>query len=259
MSIERYFGAEELEVTKTINITGGDNPIDFSNLTVGTATDGSLIKAGTFSSRVTFSTASQFALKFYLENTATSGTFTGMRLRANTDSASGTPSVTTAEIIASVDDSRDAGTLNAIDAEMVPKGTNTITTARCILANADSAASQTVTTQIIGHFRVHTRGDETITNDEMLRLENEAVGGNGRQLDSYINITTTNLSGGILGAGYLIDAGTATDVLATAILRVGDDTTTAWDTQTTGTASGALKVVVGTATRYIALYSDSPS
>ncbi len=102
--------------------------------------------------------------------------------------------------------------------------------------------------------------DETITNDEMLRMENEAVGGNGRQLDSFIRCMTTSLSGGIKGAAYLIDGGTTTNLLATAVLRLPDDEVTAWDDATGvgDTEAGALKVVVGTATRYIQLFSDAP-
>ena len=194
-----------------------------------------------------------------MDNTATSGTFTGMRLRSGVNPTSGSNSVDNLLAQVSVESGKDAATVNVVFAEIIPKGTNTITTGRVLLLNADSAASQTMTTQIIAHLRVHTRGDETITNDEMLRLENEAVGGNGRQLDSYIRVMGTTLSGGIKGAAYLIDAGTGTDILATALLRIGDDQVVGWDTQNTGTSSGSIKVVVGTATRYIQLFSDTPS
>jgi hypothetical protein len=70
----------------------------------------------------------------------------------------------------------------------------------------------------------------------------------------------TTLSGGIKAAGYLIDGGTSTDLLGTAVLRVPDDGTVCHDTDTgDGTAiarsdfAGYLTVVVGTATRYIPL------
>lgn len=244
-----------------------DNGVDFSSMTVGTNTDGSLIKAGTFGSRISFATASQYAMAYYLNYTATSGTFRGMRLRIGANPSSGSSqSIDGLLVQVSAEDSKDATTLNSGFFEIIPKGTNTVTTARGLLVNADSAASQTMTTQIMGHFRVHTRGDETITNDEMLRLENEAVGGNGRQLDSFIRVMDTNLSGGIKAAAYLIDGGTDTDLLATAVMRLPDDGTVCHDTDT-GSAtdlqfsdfSGYWTIVVGSATRYVPLLASKPS
>ncbi|KKM26028.1 hypothetical protein LCGC14_1589050 [marine sediment metagenome] len=240
--------------TATIN-----NALDFSNLVPGTNTDGSIMKVASNSSRIAFATAGQRGFAIYMDNTAISGTFTGMRLRSGVNPSSGSNSVDNLLAQVSVESGKDAATVNVGFFELVPKGTNTITTGRVLLLNADSAASQTMTTQIIAHLRVHTRGDETITNDEMLRLENEAVGGNGRQLDSFIRVMGTTLSGGIKAAAFLIDAGTATDVLATALLRIGDDQVVGWDTQNPNTVAGAIKVVVGTATRYIQLYSGAPS
>lgn len=56
--------------------------LDLSGLVPGTELDGSLIKAGTESSQIEFSTAEQFGLKFYLKSNVTSGNFTGLKLRA---------------------------------------------------------------------------------------------------------------------------------------------------------------------------------
>ncbi len=236
------------------------NAIDLSSLAPGTNTDGSIMKVGTNGARVAFSTAGQRGFAIFMDNTATSGTFTGMRLRSGVNPTSGANSVDNLLSQVSVESGKDATTVNVCFFELIPKGTNTITTGRVLLCNADSAASQTMTTQIIGHFRVHTRGDEMITNDEMLRLENEAVGGNGRELDSFIRCMGTTLSGGIKAAAFLIDGGVATNLLGTAILRVPDDEVTAWDAATGvgDTEAGALKVVVGTAVRYIQLFSDTP-
>jgi hypothetical protein len=238
-----------------------NNALDFTNMTPGTDTGGTFIKAGTGpSGKVAFSTASQKGIAIYMDNTATSGTFTGMRLRSGANPASGANSVDNLLAQVSIESGKNATTVNSGFFEVIPKGTNTVTTARVLLCNADSAASQTMTTQIIGHFRVHTRGDETITNDEMIRLENEAVGGNGRQLDSYIRCVPTNLSGGIKGAAYLIDGGTATTLLATAVVRLPDDGVTASDAaEISATSAGWLKIVVGSSTRYINLYSGTPS
>ncbi len=233
---------------------------DLSSITVGATTDGAIMRIGTgISGKVAFSTAGMKGFALYMDNTATSGTFTGMRLRSGVNPASGSNSVDNLLAQVSVESGKDAATVNVGFFELVPKGTNTITTGRVLLVNADSAAAQTMTTQILGHFRVHTRGDETITNDEMLRLENEAVGGNGRQLDSFIRVMGTTLSGGIKAAAFLIDAGVATDVLATALLRIGDDQVVGWDAENPDTVNGAIKVVIGTATRYIQLYSGAPS
>lgn len=242
------------------------NAIDFSNLTPGTNTDGSLIKAGTNGAKIPFSTASMRGIAIYMDNLATSGTFTGMRLRSAANAASSANSVDNFVAQVSVESGKDATTVNVGFFEIIPKGTNTVTTARVLLLNADSAAAQTMTTQIIAHMRVHTRGDETIANDEMLRLENEAVGGNGRELDSWIRCMPTNLSAGIKGAAYLIDGGTTTTLLGTAFMRLPDDGTIANDTDTgSGTGmefsdfTGFIKVVIGSATRYIPLLTSKPS
>lgn len=255
-------GDVDISSSAGIALTGEiANAIDLSGMTTSTNTDGSILKVGTgTSSKLAFATASQRGLALYMDNTATSGTFTGMRLRSGVNPSSGANSVDNLLAQVSVESGKDATTVNVGFFEIIPKGTNTITTGRVLLCNADSAASQTMTTQIIGHFRVHTRGDETITNDEMLRLENEAVGGNGRQLDSFIRVMGTTLSGGIKAAAYIIDAGTATDVCATALFRFGDDGVVASDaSEISATSAGWLKIVVGSSTRYINLYSGSPS
>ena len=240
--------------------------LDFSNIVASTHTVGSLIKAGTFGSRVEFSTASQYAMAFYFNITATTGTFRGMRLRIGSNAASGAnQSIDGFLGQVSAESGADAATLNAGFFEIIPKGTNTVGTARVLLLNADSGASQTMTTQIISHMRVHTRGDETITNDEMLRLENEAVGGNGRQLDSFIRIMGTSLSAGIKAAAYMVD-GNETDLFATGIFRFGDITGVCSVTNgsiladISGTANaGYLRCDIGSNVRYIPLYAVKTS
>ncbi len=236
------------------------------NVLSGTATN-SIMKIGSgTSSKVAFATAGDKGFAIYMDNTATSGTFTGIRLRSGVNPASGANSIDNLLAQVSIESGKNATTVNCGFFEIIPKGTNTITTARVLLCNADSAASQTMTTQIIGHFRVHTRGDETITNDEMLRLENEAVGGNGRQLDSYIRCMATSLSAAIKGADYLIDGGTNVKLLGTAVLRLPDDgsiceASDAGDS-TAVTASdfvGYMTVVIGTTTMYIPLLSVKPT
>jgi hypothetical protein len=242
---------------------------DLSSVTTGSTTDGVIMRVGSGigASALDMPDNSRgFAL--YMRNTGTSGTLTGIRLRCVSDPASSANSLNTLHVQSSVISSKNATTINSGFFEVVPKGTNTIGTLRGILVNIDSAASQTVSTDhIVTHLRVHTRGDETMSGtDEMLRLENEAVGGNGRQMDSYIRCMETNISGGIKGAAYLIDGGTGTSLLGTAVLRVPDDGTVCHDTDTgSGTDlqfsdfNGYLTVVVGTATRYIPLLASKPS
>ncbi len=237
---------------------------DLGSMTVGSTTDGVIMRVGTGigSSGLAFGTAGQRAFALYLRCTATSGTFIGMRLRSIADPASGTPNIDNLLCQASVIASKDAGVVNSGFFELVTKGTNVVGTGRCLLTNVDSAASVTYNDALINtHLRTHTRGDETMSGvDEMLRIENEAVGGNGRQMDSFIRCMEAAMSGGIKAAGYLIDAGTSTSLLATAVLRLPDDEVTAWDdaTDSGDSEAGAIKVVIGSAVRYIQLYSDVP-
>jgi hypothetical protein len=254
-----------------VNATSGilfsgtiDRCLDFGTLTVGTTTDGVLMRAGTGigASGLAFGTANMRAFALYLRYTATSGTFKGMRLRCIADPSSGAASMDNFHCQTSVIASKDAATINGGFFEIIPKGTNVIDFARCILTNVDSAAAVTFTTGLVNtHIRTHTRGDETMSGvDEMLRIENEAVGVNGRQMDSFIRCMEFNISGGIKSAAYLIDAGVSTALLATAVMRLPDDEVTSWDDATGAgdTAAGAIKVVIGSATRYIKLYSDAP-
>lgn len=232
--------------------------------TPSTSTAGTIMRVGTGTGgKIPFVTSGQRGFAIYMDNTS-SGTFTGMRLRCGCNDAASlaTQSVDSLLCQVSIESSKDCAVANSGFFEIIPKGTNAIGTARGLLVNIDSAASVTYGTQLTAaHIRMHTRGDETMSGvDEMLRLENEAVGGNGRQLDSFIRCMGSTLSGGIKAAAYLIDAGTGTDTMATAVLRVGDDGTIAHDTDTgDGTAiarsdfAGYLTVIVGSATRYIPL------
>ncbi len=247
-----------------IQINGGfERGIDFGSATVGTTTDGVLMRAGTGigTSGLAFATAGQRAFALYLRCTATSGTFIGMRLRSIADPASGTANIDNFLCQASVIASKNANVVNSGFFELVTKGTNVVDTGRCLLTNVDSAASVTYTTALINtHLRTHTRGDETMSGvDEMLRIENEAVGGNGRQMDSFIRCMEAGMSGGIKAAAYLIDAGTGTSLLGTALMRLPDDGTIIADAGTTGNGShaGWITVVVGSATKYIRLHEAS--
>ena len=57
-----------------------------------------------------------------------------------------------------------------------------------------------------GLINIQTRGNETITSDDVgLMIRNEAVGGNGRQMDAAILIAEASMGGGTKGFGYGID------------------------------------------------------
>lgn len=252
-------------ITTGINFTGTvERGIDFGSMTVGTATDGVLMRAGTGigANGLEFGTAGQRAIALYLRPTAISGTFTGMRLRSIADPASGSSlSVDNFHAQASIIAGKDVAVVNSGFFELIPKGTNTIDFGRCLLANVDSAAGVTYTSGFVNaHVRTHTRGDETMSGvDEMFRIENEAVGGNGRQMDSFIHCVETSMSGGIKSAAYLIDAGTSTSLLGTALFRVPDDGTICADSGTLGSGahSGSLLVICGSATKYVRLHDVS--
>ena len=75
-----------------------------------------------------------------------------------------------------------------------------------------------------GLINIQTRGNETITSDDVgLMIRNEAVGGNGRQMDAAILIAEASMGGGTKGFGYGIDMNDV--VIATAALRLAGDGT----------------------------------
>lgn len=248
-------------INGTISFGTIERGLDFGSATVGTTTDGVLGRAGTGigASGLAFGTAGQRAFAFYLRPTATSGTFKGMRLRSIADPASGdTLNIDNLHVQTSVIASKDAAVINSLFVELIPKGTNVITYGRAMLVSCDSAASVTWTNYTVAHIRTHTRGDETMSGvDELLRLENEAVGGNGRSMDSYIRCMATNVN--VSGADYLIDGGVDTTLLGTGVFRLPDDGTICSDSGTSGAGShgGHILVTIGTTARYIRLHAVS--
>lgn len=258
-------------ITTGINFTGtAERAIDFGSMTVGTTTDGVLMRAGTGigASGLEFGTAGQRAIALYLRPTAILGTFKGMRLRSIADPASGSSlSMDNFHSQASIIAGKDAAVVNSGFFELIPKGTNTITYGRGMLIGCDSAAAVTYTDLTLAHVRAHTRGDETMNGvDEMFRIENEAVGGSGRQMDSFIRCMETSMSGGIKSAAYLIDAGTGTNLLATAIMRLPDDGSVC---EASGAGDGTSilashfigygTIVVGSTTMYVPLLTSKPA
>ncbi len=198
-----------------------------------------------------------------LKSTVTSGDLSGLRSQVTSNSASSGANPRGVYSQALVGASKFAATAEGILSTVdVSAGSCTITDATCVVGHFSTGASATITNLAVGKFRAQTRGDETVSGiDTLLMLQNEAVGGNGRQMDSWINCTTTSLSGGIKAAGFLIDGGTSTDLLGTAFARLPDDQTIVSDdnqsilVDISGTTNdGFIKVVVGSADKYIALY-----
>lgn len=206
----------------------------------------------------------------YTEATSdkTSSSTEGIRAEGIGNAASGTPSIRGGNFKANMNASKTTGVLEGILAHAsVAEGSVTVAThVKGLAAFVSSGASATIANLYGGMIHVQTRGDETVTTDDvLLSLQNEAVGGNGRAMDSWIQLKTTNLSS-VNGAGYAVDGGVATDVLNTAVMRFGDDQTICSDdnqailVDISATANaGFMKVIVGTSTKYIALYNTKTS
>ncbi len=198
-----------------------------------------------------------------LKSTVTSGDLSGVRSKVTSNSASGGANPRAFYGQAIVGASKFAGVVEGLlGVADLSAGTTDSDHICGVRGHVSSGAALTCNTTLYGvHGRVQTRGDETVSGtDECVCAENEAALGNGRQMNAYFKAISTNMGGGTKGAAYLLDGGTDTDLLATAVLRVPNDSVTGWDTATGvgDTEAGALKVVVGTSARYIQLWSDTP-
>ena len=239
-----------------------DKPIDMSGLTCGSE------MWTLFHGTVSAATAVK---GIYLEitSTKTSSSTEGIRAEGIGNAASGTATIRGGNFKANILSGKKATMLEGVLAHAsVAEGTITgITTIKGLGAFVSSGAGLNTTNLYGATVLVQTRGDETIgTNDVVIQLQNEAVGGNGRQMDSFIQFIGTNLSGGIKSATYLIDAGTVTDLVATAFMRLGDDEVMASvdhadklnDISSTAN-DGWIKVYIGGEKKYIALYDEKTS
>ncbi len=202
-----------------------------------------------------------------LKSNVTSGDCSGVRSKVTANSASSGLNARGIYAEAICGASLYAGVMQGVMGHAsIAAGNCTVILANALFGQFSSGVVADVTDLYVGYLRCQTRGDETINNNDcLLGLENEAVLGNGRQMDSFIRCFGTNLGGGTKAAGYLIDGGTSTDLLATAFLRLPDDGTIAEDSGAgTGDADGAdftgfIKVIIGTNTRYIPLLSGTPA
>ena len=161
-------------------------------------------------------------------STVTSGDITGLRPRvtANAASVGANARGTYSEVILPA--SKKAALAQGIMAHVnVAAGSAEITTTQVLMAQLSIGDGFTGTNVDIGYLRAQTRGNETIGgNYSILTLENEAVGGNGLQIDSAIRVLATNVSTPY-AFDYGIDLSGASGEIATADIRFSDSTTIA--------------------------------
>jgi len=277
-----------LYVTKTSGATNFSHEAYIENSDIGielkAATDGILISGattyairatGTINSgcfvyaNITQTSACYGGIWMALTSSVTSGDVMGMKSVTTGTGASGTANVRAMHGQAKIGASGFADNVDGILAEVsVAAGSADTQHVACLRAHFSQGASfvNDLTFYVI-HGRCQTVGTETFSgNNALLGLENQAVGGNGKKLNAIIEAKYTSLSGGVHAADYLIDGGTATDLIDTAILRLPDDGSVCHDTDTgSGTDlqfsdfTGYITVVIGTATRYIPLLTNKPS
>jgi len=126
---------------------------------------------------------------------------TGLRSRAHLVTTDTTATAQGALLQAANNDGIDAGVLNGALIEAIGKSTGTaatISTMRAALVNTEWSAKDTITDLRTLHVRTHTRDSATegyiSGTGYLVYLENEAVGGNGQQLDAGIYLKATNVS-----------------------------------------------------------------
>ncbi|MCK4760512.1 MAG: hypothetical protein KAT69_10715 [Candidatus Aminicenantes bacterium] len=237
-------------------------PIDFSNMTASST-------LWTLFNGIVSSDTAVKGIYLEITSTKTSSQTEGIRAEGIGNAASGTATIRGGHFKANILAGKKATMLEGVLAHAsVAEGTITgLTNLKGLSAFVSSGAGLNVTNLYGATIHVQTRGDETVgTNDVVLQVQNEAVGGNGRQMDSFIQLVGTNLTGGIKGATYLIDAGTVTDLVGTAFMRLGDDEVMASvdhadklnDISSTAN-DGWIKVVIAGETKYIALYDEKTS
>ncbi len=161
-----------------------------------------------------------------LKSTVTSGDLTGIRSRVYGNAASAGANIRGAYLEAKMEASKFAAMLEgALLHADYSAGSITISgDVRGFTAHISQGAGLNAANLYGGLINIQTRGDETITSDDVgLKIRNEAVGGNGRQMDAGILIAEASMGGGVKGFGYGIDMNDVT--IATAALRLAGDGT----------------------------------
>lgn len=142
-------------------------------------------------------------------STVTSGDLTGIRSRVYSNAASAGPNVRGGYLEAKMGAaSKFAAMLEgALLHADYSAGSATISgDVRGFTAHISQGAGLNAANLFGGLINIQTRGDETITTDDIgLMIRNEAVGGSGRTMDAGLKITDLNMGGGTNGFTYGID------------------------------------------------------
>lgn len=201
---------------------------------------------------------------FSYSSSVTSGNIYGIRLEVEETGVS-TGCVRGIRCEAVMGDTASAALLEAgLFTAKVSDDTATVTNIRVLSGTLSIGDDLTVSGDVVCiNAHMQTRGDETISGVHApVYIKNEAHGGNGLECSAAIYCKTYQLSGSVKGFTYLIDGGVTTDLLGTAFLRLPDDGTICADaaasplsTIQNTDSTGFIAVVIGTSTRYIALYT----
>ena len=201
---------------------------------------------------------------FSYSSSTTSGNIYGIRLEVEETGVS-TGCVRGIRCEAQMGDTASAALLEAgLFTAKVSEGTATVTNIRALTGHVSIGESLTVSGDVVCvNAHMQTRSDESVTGiHSPLYIKNEAVGGNGLELDAAMYCIASSLGGSTKGFTYLIDGGTTTSLLGTAFLRLPDDGTICADAAASplsdiqNTANtGFIAVTIGTSLRYIALYT----
>lgn len=144
-----------------------------------------------------------------VKSTSESGGVYGIRVNVESDATSIGGSFYGGRFNVDVNADKSATNIYGIAAEIHLNSGITVTKAKAISAFVSVGSLTTGVTNRYGiTVCVQTSGNETITTDDvLLRVENEAVGGAGKMMDSAIQIVSTNVTGDAFA--QLIDASTA--------------------------------------------------
>lgn len=229
-------------------------------LTGSSATDHALEIDGVYGAALIYTHTSSATADTMLwgdmASTATTGDFNGLRPRLTCNAASGglNARAVYGEVI--VGASKYAALAQGVLAHASYAAGSCHITDVCPLGSHISQGASLTATNLYG-FRstVQTRGDENISgNDYVMRLENEAVGGNGRQMDGGIQLVNTNMSGGVYGFTYGLDLSGADISTADIILQNGE--TIKNTTDGIITLTGAATIGDGGSINYSAFAAD---
>lgn len=232
-------------------------------LTGSSATDHAIEIDGVYSAALIYTHTSSATADTLLwgdmASTATSGDFNGLRPRLTCNAASGGLNARSVYGEVIVGASKYAALAQGVLGHVsYAAGSCTITDICALGAHISQGASLTATNLYGIRGTVQTRGGENISgNDYAMRLENEAVSGNGRQMDGAIQVVNTNMGGGTSGYGYGLDLSGADIATADIILQNSETISNATDglialsskfSASTGSTIGNLTLANGSIT-----------